>query len=123
MNGKIWLNRNYEVIQTIRNEFPALSYHSSVPNDVKGLFQIVHQFTKYTKLQLTGRKDAEVMHCYNVASEILYNGSNIAKAAIENVFVYGISTSPEASLSVSKNTREVFSALFKQENRLNNPNI
>lgn len=110
------MERDYSVIQVIQNEFPALVYRQ--PYCVEGfprMLKAVQTFAEYTRAQLLERNETEIEHCFHVAKGILTYGSNLAKLAIENIFVYNVSRLLEVSLSVSQSERNLFLKFFRKE--------
>lgn len=108
-------NNSFNALQIIRAEFPALTYSLKADTYVKQLFKAVQNLSEYTKEQLRNGNEEEVEHCYRTAFNILQHGSNIAKVAIENVFVFGVSQLLEASFSVPQQARKQFLLFFKKE--------
>jgi hypothetical protein len=109
------MNADFSAVQLIQNEFPALVYHQQTGSGVRDVFKMVQNLANYTREQLKERNENEIEHCFKVAHEILVNGSNIAKLAIENVFVYSVSRLLEVSLQVSAMERRLFLKFFRKE--------
>lgn len=104
----------YNAVLTIQSEFPALTYSLNADTWIKQLFKSVQNLADYTKKQLIEGNYQEVEHCYRTAHEILKNGGNISKAAIENVFVSRISKVLEVSFAVPVQARHQFLSFFKK---------
>ena len=102
-------------VMEIQREFPAIAYPAKNDSLIKQLFKVVQCFADYTKKQLAEDNEAEVVHCYRTAHHILQHGGNIAKVAIENVFISDVSKTLESSFSVSRNARPLFLQYFKKE--------
>lgn len=105
----------YNSVQMIQSEFPALAYQIKPDTGIKQLFKAVQNLADYTKEQLREDNRFEIEHCFKVAHEISEQGSNISKLAIENVFVYSVSHLLEMSFSVSQEARKLFLKHFKTE--------
>ena len=102
-------------MQMIQSEFPFLTYQKETGSNIKQLFLVIQKLADHTKMQLLDDNEAEIEHCYQVAHEILQQGSNISKLAIENVFVYSVSRLLDISLTVSNNSRKEFLKFFRKE--------
>lgn len=105
----------YNSVQMIQSEFPALAYQIKPDTSIKQLFKAVQNLADYTKEQLRENNQFEIEHCFRVAHEISEQGSNISRLAIENIFVYSVSNLLEFSFSVSAEARTQFLRFFKKE--------
>jgi len=106
---------DYSAVQMIQSEFPALVYPQQTGYSVRDIFKAVQNLANYTKEQLHEKNKAEIEHCFEVAHQISVNGSNIAKLAIENIFVYSVSRVLEVSFQVSATERGMFLRFFRKE--------
>ncbi len=105
----------YNSVQMIQNEFPALAYQLKQDSSIRQLFKAVHNLADYTKEQLLENNQLEIEHCYLVAKHISEQGTNLSKLAIENIFIYSVSHLLEVSLAVSGEARSLFLSFFGKE--------
>lgn len=110
------MDRGYNAAQIIQNEFPALVYRRAYSAEgIPGMLKAVQILAEYTREQLLEENEAEIERCFHVAKNILTCGSNLAKLAIENVFIHSVSRLLEVSLSISQSERNLFLKFFRKE--------
>lgn len=72
----------YNSLQMIQSEFPALAYQTATQPNSKSFFKTIQNFADYTKEQLKENNEFEIEHCFRVAHDILEQGSTISKLAL-----------------------------------------
>ncbi len=105
----------YNSVQMIQNEFPALAHQVKPDTRIRQLFKAVQNLADYTKEQLLENNQLEIEHCYRVAKLISNQGTNLSKLAIENIFIYSVSHLLEVSFAVSAEARSGFLKFFGNE--------
>lgn len=105
----------YDAVQILKGEFPALSYQIPEQNKIKNLFKTMQLFADYTREQLIIENEAEVERCYAIAREVLIYGTNIARLAVSNVFVYSLCRLLDKGFSVPQRARATFLKYFRKE--------
>lgn len=109
------MTTDYDSLQLIKGEFRYLTFQLGEQSKKDNIFSLAQELAAYTKTQLLEQNDNEVEHCFKVADEVIQHGSNIAKIAIENIFVFSVRRVLEMSLSVSNEARSLFLKFFKQQ--------
>ncbi len=108
------MSTEFNAMQMINSQFPALTFQAKIDRPLQ-LFAAVQKLAEYAKKQLAEQNDKEVERCFTVAYDIMNHGSNLAKLAVQNVFVFSVSHWLEASFFVSQKSKSLFLKFFKNE--------
>lgn len=89
-----------EILDVLGNELPGMNPILEKTEDVNNIYKTIQCFANFTKSLVSKGDFKEVKHCFQVAETLLKNGNSTVINAIENVYVYSLSsilTSPHRS--------------------------
>lgn len=107
--------KEQEVVNILGNEFPTINYDlERIPNSCD-VYKSVKCFVDFTKQLALKGNFKEVKHCFTVAEKLLRNGNNTVKNAIENVYVFSLSSIIDFNTPLSKKVKELLTDSLKKE--------
>ena len=81
-----------QILDVLGNELPEINPELEKLPDARSVYVSIKCFAEFTKqLIKTGRLN-EVKHCFNIAEKLLLEGNKTVKNAIENVYVFSMSS-------------------------------
>ena len=107
--------RESEVKFRICNNIPALAIELSGIKDRNDVYQAIDCLTGYTKTLIREDRFNEVEVCFQTAYDLLHEGNRLIQLAVENTFIYSISSLLEISLCATQPVRTLFLSSFKKE--------
>jgi len=107
--------RESEVKYCISNNVPALAVQLSHIKDNNDVYLAIDCLTGYTKELIREDRLTEVQDCFKTAYMLLHQGNRLIQLAIENTFIYSVSSLLEISLNVTQPIRTLFLNNFKRE--------
>ncbi len=81
-----------ECLEEIARSIPALSEALHKPDCEKSIYKQVIVLSQYTAEKLYKEEIAEVEQSFYLADNLYQNGNNMVRSAIENVFVYALTS-------------------------------
>lgn len=81
-----------EVLELLGTEFPAMNQSLEKVPDPHNVYRLAQCFADHTKMLIRGHRLAEVKRCFVVADKILAQGNAAVQNAIENVFLFSVSS-------------------------------
>ncbi len=107
--------RESEVKYTISHEIPALAIELSYIKDENDVYRAIDCLTGYTKNLIREDRLNEVQACFETAYHLLHEGNRLIQLAVENTFVYAISSLLAVSINITQPIRILFLSNFKKE--------
>lgn len=104
-----------EVIDLLGNEFPTINETLEKTAHANNIYKAIQCFADFTKQLIAKGNLNEVKHCFNVAEQMLQNGNNNVKNAIENVYVYSLGTVIALSTLTTNHIKELFTGELRKE--------
>lgn len=104
-----------EIPEILRSEFPIMNEALERTIDLSNVYRTVQCFADFTKLLIRNGKLKEVKHCFKVADKMLQQGNNSVKNAIENCYVFSISTLFDIANPVSVKVKSMLTDSLKKE--------
>jgi hypothetical protein len=81
-----------EILDILGNELPEINEELERLPNAQNIYTTVKCFAEYTKQLINKGNLSEVKHCFNVAEKMLTSGNKVVKNAIENVYIFSISS-------------------------------
>ncbi len=81
-----------EVLEVLGNELPDINPVLEKTEDVNNIYKAMQCFAGFTKSLVYKGDFKEVKHCFHVAEKLLKHGNNTVINAIENVYLYSLSS-------------------------------
>jgi len=78
-----------DAIQVIKKELPQLIQSSEA--DELSIYKSVSKLVAFTRHVIQNNNTNEVKHCFSLAEQLLKEGNNTVKNAVENVYVFSLS--------------------------------
>jgi hypothetical protein len=110
-----YMIRESEVKYRIGSNIPALAIELSYIKDNNDVYRAIDCLTGYTKTLIREDRLNEVEECFQTAYDLLHEGNRLIQLAVENTFIYAISSLLEISLSATQPVRTLFLSNFKTE--------
>ena len=107
--------RESEVKYCISHEIPALAIELSYIKDDNDVYRAIDCLTNYTKTAIRENNLSELEECFNTAYHLLHEGNKLIQLAVENTFIYAVSSLLEISLNATQPVRALFLHNFKKE--------
>jgi hypothetical protein len=107
--------RESEVKYCISNNVPALTIELSYIKDNNDVYRAIDCLTGYTKAAIREDRLNEVQECFQTAYTLLHEGNRLIQLAVENTFIYSVSSLLEISVSVTQPIRTLFLNNFRVE--------
>jgi hypothetical protein len=107
--------RESEVKYRISHNIPALAIELSYIKDNNDVYRAIDCLTGYTKSLIREDRVNEVEACFQTAYDLLHEGNRLIQLAVENTFIYSVSSLLEISVCVTQPVRTLFLNNFKKE--------
>jgi hypothetical protein len=107
--------RESEVKYHISHNIPALAIELSYIKDNNDIYRAIDCLTGYTKTAIRENRLNDVAECFETAYDLLHEGNRLIQLAVENTFIYSVSSLLEISLCVTQPVRTLFLHNFKTE--------
>lgn len=104
-----------EVVDLLGNEFPTINNDLEKTANPTNIYKAMQCFSDFTKQLIKKENFKEVKHCFNVAEKMLENGNSTVKNAIENCYLYSISTVLDLASPVSQKVKSLLTDSLKKE--------
>lgn len=104
-----------EVLEILGNEFPAINSDlEKIPN-VVNVYKSIKCFADFTKQLVSKGNLKEVKHCFNIAEKMLCQGNNTVKNAIENVYIFSLSSVLDFTSPLSMKIKGIMNDALRRE--------
>lgn len=107
--------RESEVKYCINNNVPALAIELSGIKDCNDVYRAIDCLTGYTKNLIREDRLNEVQECFEVAYTLLHEGNRMILLAVQNTFIFSVSSLLEISVTATQPIRALFLSNFKKE--------
>ena len=112
---KINMIKENEVIELLGNEFPAINNEFERTANFGNIYKAMQCFADFTKQLIKKGNFKEVKHCFVVAEKMLQNGNGTVKNAIENGYLFSVSTIIDIASPVSQKVKSLLTDALKKE--------
>jgi len=107
--------RESEVKYQISHDVPALAIQLAYIKDDNDVYRVIDCLTAYTKVAIRENNMHEVEECFQTAYHLLHEGNRLIQLAVENTFIYAVSSLLEISLNATQPIRTLFLKNFRVE--------
>ncbi len=104
-----------EILDLLGNELPEINPSLEKTENVNNIYKAMTCFANFTKYLVNKGDFKEVKHCFNVAENMLKNGNSTVKNAIENGYLYSLSSILNYTTPVSLKVKSLLTSLLKEE--------
>lgn len=107
-----------EVSDILGEELFEINYElEKIPNS-NNIYNIMQCFADFTKKLIKKGDLNEVKHCFKLADKMMKNGNNTVKNAVENCYVFSISTVIDIASPINERVKQLLRhSLRKEYNR------
>jgi hypothetical protein len=109
------LIKENEVLDFLGNEFPLINETLERDASQNNIYKTMKCFADFTKQLIKKGNFKEVKHCFNVAESILKNGNSTVKNAIENGYLYSLSSILDLTTPVAQIVKALLTDSLKKE--------
>jgi len=81
-----------QILDLLGNEFPAINMELEKLPNARNIYVSVKCFAEFTKQLINNGNLSDVKQCFNVAEKMLLEGNKTVKNAIENVYIFSMSS-------------------------------
>lgn len=106
-----------EIVEVLGNELPEMNPALEKTEDVNNIYKAMQCFANFTKSLINKGDFKEVKHCFIVAETLLKNGNSTVKNAIENGYLYSLSSILDYTTPVSLKVKSLLTDSLKKEYR------
>ena len=104
-----------EVLDLLGNEFPSLNAElERIPNGTD-IYKAIQCFADLTKTLVNKENFAEVKHCFRIAEKMLKEGNGIVKNAIENCYVFSVTSMLDFAGVTGDKAKKLLTSLLRKE--------
>ncbi|WP_317897723.1 DUF7674 family protein [Aurantibacillus circumpalustris] len=86
------LIKENEILEILGNELPEINQELEKLSSRQNIYSAIKCFAEFTKQLIKKGNLSEVKHCFNVAEKMLLEGNKTVKNAIENVYIFSMSS-------------------------------
>ena len=104
-----------EILEVLGNDLPEMNPSLEKTEDVNNIYKAMQCFANFTKGLINKGDFKEVKHCFNVAEKLLKNGNSTVKNAIENGYLYSLSSILDYTTPVSLKVKSLLTDSLKKE--------
>ncbi len=104
-----------EMMELLGNEFPAINSEFERTANPGNIYKAMQCFSDFTKQLIRKGNFKEVKHCFIVAEKMLQNGNGTVKNAIENCYLFSVSTLLDLTSPVSQKVKSLLTTSLKKE--------
>jgi hypothetical protein len=104
-----------EILEVLGNELPEMNPSLEKTEDVNNIYKAMQCFANFTKYLVNKGDFKEVKHCFNVAEKLLKNGNSTVRNAIENSYLYSLSSILDLTTPVSLKVKSLLTDSLKKE--------
>lgn len=109
------LIKETEVIDLLGNEFPTINADLEKTANPSNIYKAMQCFADFTKQMIQNEEFKEVKHCFIIAEKMLKNGNGTVKNAIENCYLFSISTLLDLATPVNQKVKSLLTDSLKKE--------
>lgn len=106
-----------EVLEVLGNELPDMNSSLEKTEDVNNIYKAMQCFANFTKSLISKGDFKEVKHCFHVAEKLLKNGNTTVVNAIENSYLYSLSSVLDFASPVSLKVKSLLTDSLMKEYR------
>lgn len=106
-----------EVLEVLGNELPGMNSSLEKTEDVNNIYKAMQCFANFTKSLISKGDFKEVKHCFHVAEKLLKNGNSTVVNAIENSYLYSLSSVLDFASPVSLKVKSLLTDSLMKEYR------
>ncbi len=106
-----------EVLEVLGNELPDINPVLEKTENVADVYKAMQCFAGFTKSLVYKGDFKEVKHCFHVAEKLLKHGNNTVINAIENVYLYSLSSILDLTNPLSLKVKDLLTDSLMKEYR------
>ncbi len=106
-----------DILDLLGNELPEINPSLEKTEDVSNIYRAMTCFANFTKYLVSKGDFNEVKHCFNVAEKMLKDGNNAVKNAIENGYLFSISSILDRTTPVALKVKSLLTDSLMKEYR------
>ncbi|CAN5131645.1 hypothetical protein BH09BAC5_BH09BAC5_07730 [soil metagenome] len=104
-----------EVSDILGEELPEINNELEKLSNLSNIYKTMQCFADYTKQLIRKGNLKEVKHCFLVAEKILKNGNGTVKNAVENCYLYSVSTIIDIASPMNQAVKKLLTSSLKKE--------
>jgi hypothetical protein len=104
-----------EIVEVLGNELPELNPALERTENINKIYKVMQCFANFTKHHISKGDFKEVKHCFNVAETMLKNGNSTVKNAIENGYLYSLSSVLDLTTPLAQKIKGLLTDSLKKE--------
>lgn len=104
-----------DVTDILDTELPGINKKLERLPASNNIYKAMQCFVDFTKELVTNGNPDGVKSCFNLAERMLKEGNNAVKNAVENVYVFSVSTALFLCTPISKELTAMFNGSLKNE--------
>lgn len=104
-----------EVSDILGEELPEINNELEKLSNSNNIYKTMQCFAAFTKQLAKRGKLEEVKHCFIIAERMLQNGNGIVKKAIENGYLFSVSTIIDIASPMSQSIKKLLPSSLKKE--------
>jgi hypothetical protein len=108
------INEN-AVMELLGNELPSTNELMERKADSSNVYKTIQYFADFTKQLIQNGNFKEVKHCFKIADKMLQQGNSAVKNAIENVFVFSLSSVLDMSNPICDKVKSLLTDSLRKE--------
>jgi hypothetical protein len=97
-----------EVSDILGEELPELNFDLEKVSAGGNIYNVLLSFANYTKNCANVGNTKKLSSCFKVAEKLLNKGNNIVKSAMENVYVFSVSSLLEIVSPIQEQVKKMF---------------
>jgi hypothetical protein len=109
------LIKEKDVIDWLGNEFPVINFDLERTSNPSNIYNVMRCFADLTKQLVKKGNFKEVKHCFIVAEKILQKGNGTVKNAVENCYLFSLSTIIDIANPASIKVKKLLTRSLKKE--------
>jgi hypothetical protein len=104
-----------EIVEVLGNELPELNPSLERTEGINNIYNVMQCFANFTKHLAKKGDFKEVKHCFNVAEAMFKNGNSIVKNAIENGYLFSLSSILDLTNPAAQKAKRLLTDSLKKE--------
>jgi hypothetical protein len=104
-----------EILEVLGHELPDMNSSLEKTGDVNNIYKAMQCFANFTKALVNKGDFKEVKHCFHVAEKLLKHGNSTLKNAIENGYLYSLSSILDYTTPVSLKVKSLLTKSLRAE--------
>jgi hypothetical protein len=104
-----------DILNLLGEELPEINIELEKLSNPQNVYTSVKCFAEFTKSLVNKGNFSEVKHCFNIAEKMMLEGNKTVKNAIENVYIFSMSTILDLTSPISYKIKDMMNrSLWKE---------